>query len=284
VNPLVKWSAIAFGALASVVLVAVIGVYVSSNIVLAKAWPMPKTAFRSPQSATVAEGAHLASTLGCTNCHGAKLEGQFLDFIPASKVYGPNLVQLAKTFSDSDFEHAIRQGVKPDGSSVIVMPSNMLSHLSDRELGSLVKYIRSIKSDVPQVPEPQYGLMVRAGLVLGKFSTQKVLSAQNKAPVDLGPQFATGRHIAMTACTECHASSLEGENSDMLKTPDLMVAAAYERADFLHFMKTGKAVGDRELPLMSDMARIRFSHFTDAEANALYDYLQARGQKIASAQ
>jgi len=44
--------------------------------------------------------------------------------------------------------------------------------------------------------------------------------------------------------------------------------------------RTGKAAGNRELPLMSTVARVRFRHFSDGELNAIYDYLAARGRKL----
>ena len=48
---------------------------------------------------------------------------------------------------------------------------------------------------------------------------------------------------------------------------------AYTEEAFTHFMRTGKALGDRELELMSDMARNRFANFTDVEVHALYTFL-----------
>jgi hypothetical protein len=39
-------------------------------------------------------------------------------------------------------------------------------------------------------------------------------------------------------------------------------------------MKTGKALGDRELRMMSAVARSRFAAFTEAEVGALHAYLK----------
>lgn len=43
-------------------------------------------------------------------------------------------------------------------------------------------------------------------------------------------------------------------------------------------MRTGVAVGSREVGLMSDVARSRFRHFTDAEIRALHAFLKARAK------
>jgi hypothetical protein len=72
-------------------------------------------------------------------------------------------------------------------------------------------------------------------------------------------------------------TSLGGHEGD---TPDLTLVAAYEYDDFQTFMRTGRAVGSRQLRLMSTTARARFSHMSDAEIRALYDYLAARGRKL----
>jgi hypothetical protein len=45
-------------------------------------------------------------------------------------------------------------------------------------------------------------------------------------------------------------------------------------------MHTGKAAGNRVLPMMSAVARVRISHLSDADMNALYNYLVARGKKL----
>ena len=72
--------------------------------------------------------------------------------------------------------------------------------------------------------------------------------------LDLGAQFARGRQIAMAACGECHTTALAGEVPPQPHhPPDLSIVASYERADFLKFMHTGKAAGNRELRMMSDV-------------------------------
>jgi cytochrome c553 len=85
----------------------------------------------------------------------------------------------------------------------------------------------------------------------------------------------------MAACGECHATALVGEVPPQPHhPPDLSIVASYERADFMKFMHTGKAAGNRELRMMSAVARVRISHLSDADLNALYDYLLARGKKV----
>ena len=56
------------------------------------------------------------------------------------------------------------------------------------------------------------------------------------------------------------------------------MVAAYEASDFQRLLRTGKAAGNREVSLMSEVARGRYRHLTDAEVEAIYRYLQAVGR------
>jgi cytochrome c553 len=86
-----------------------------------------------------------------------------------------------------------------------------------------------------------------------------------------------GAYLARTVCTECHGFDLRGDGSR--RRPDLGIAAAYSLDAFARLMRTGKATGDRELPLMSRVARSRFASFTDDEIAALHGYLVARAKQ-----
>ena len=59
-------------------------------------------------------------------------------------------------------------------------------------------------------------------------------------------------------------------------TPPLVVAKAYSREQFGRLMHTGIGIGERELGLMSEVAKMRFTHLTVNEVDDLYDYLQSR--------
>jgi cytochrome c553 len=121
----------------------------------------------------------------------------------------------------------------------------------------------------------------RFKLLRGQVKTDRMWFPLQTPALDLGAPYVRGRQIAMTACGECHGTTLEGQTiSPDHRPPNLSIVAAYARADFLKFMHTGKAIGNRELSMMSAVARVRVSHLSDADLNALYDYLAARGTKL----
>ena len=100
------------------------------------------------------------------------------------------------------------------------------------------------------------------------------------------PRLRRGEYLAMTACIDCHSFALKADfpwGSDG-HAPNLrVVVGAYDEAAFRHLMKTGKASGERELNMMSKVARGRHAHFTDEEVGDLYAYLRSPGPKSAPA-
>src|SRR5512138_162615 len=99
-------------------------------------------------AASVERGKHLATIL-CMECHGDDLGGNpnFFDGGALGSASAPNLTSgaggLASTFSDVDFVRVIRHGIKPDGTSVFIMPSTDFAYLSDSDVGALIAYLRS---------------------------------------------------------------------------------------------------------------------------------------------
>ena len=61
--------------------------------------------------------------------------------------------------------------------------------------------------------------------------------------------------------------------------PALGVVAAYSADEFRRLMLTGEPIGDRRLGIMRLRAQQSLSHLTDAEVNALYEYLRALGSR-----
>ena len=275
-----RWAARGAAVVAAIALLAVAYIYFASERLLDRPYPLAPSFVRASSGATaIARGDRLAHAFGCTDCHRPNLEGTF---IPDFGVWSRNLTQLATTLSDQDFDRAIRHGVRPDGTSVAeFMPSDAFQYMSDADLADILAFIRSRPPQGASQPVPSYGLRQRYDLLTGKAKIGQMWFPLQKPALDLGPKYDRGRRLAMTACGECHTTELRGEIPPQPgHPPDLSIVAAYARADFLKFMHTGKAVGNRELPMMSAVARVRISHLSGAELDALYDYLVARARKL----
>src|SRR3954466_5487669 len=121
-------------------------VYARSEWIFHWRWSVPASEISVPtDSACGAMGLRLATVRGCNGCHGPRLEGGIAGDIPhVARVVAPNLARLARTYSAVDLERSIRHGVKPDGRSVTLMPSEMFFNLNDADLGAIIAYLRSV--------------------------------------------------------------------------------------------------------------------------------------------
>jgi cytochrome c553 len=234
----------------------------------------------SPQQ--IAVGKRLAAVFGCPDCHGAGLQGDvFVDMRYVARVHAPNLTLVAQQLSDAQLAQSIRQGVRSDDRALFAMPSEMYVHLRDDELAAVLGYLRSLPAGGAVMPPIEWRAVGRVALVAGEFEPAPVLvaKARIKRPPDAG-EHARGRHTALTACSECHGPDLGGRPGPFgaSGTPDLAIATAYDVDAFRRLMRTGIARGDRELGLMSAVARSRFSQLSDDEVDALHAYLKARAE------
>jgi mono/diheme cytochrome c family protein len=82
-----------------------------------------------------------------------------------------------------------------------------------------------------------------------------------------------GRYLARTTCGACHGSDLRGAPNPDFTSPSLQIVAGYSAEAFSALMRTGVALGERQLPVMSPQARLNPTNLTDAEITALYSYL-----------
>ena len=50
---------------------------------------------------------------------------------------------MLPTYNDAQLATVLRKGVKPDGTSVLFMPSEMFRHLSDKDLARVIAFLRT---------------------------------------------------------------------------------------------------------------------------------------------
>lgn len=266
-------------ALIALVLLAAATLYVLSARIVHRSYEEPLVAIAIPRdSASIAEGGRLAWVHGCRGCHMETLTGQdFEDNFLIGHLVAPNLTASAQKYSDPELLRIIRRGVRPDGRSVLAMPSEMFAPLTDADAGLIIAYIRSLPPVPGYPPSITLGPLAWVGLVTSKYRPAAALvkvadslTAAGAYPTGDQPH-ADGAYLVRTSCTECHGLTLNGDFG-----PDLRVAATYTPEQFAHFFKTGEALGGRETKMMSKVARSRFSRLTDAQVAAVYGYLAAR--------
>jgi len=233
-------------------------------------------AFQAPiptDPAAIARGEHLVWTRGCRGCHGDELQGQQM----WGYAVAPNLPAYTRAHDVAVFEAALRHGIAADGSAVYSMPAYNFKLLRDEDVADMYAYLRTLAVNEVVLPSPTLPWSIRWNLARG--SDQAIAGFLSQVPPlrhtnDPDPRLARGEYIAMTACNECHGVSLRADSPFPDETaPDLIVIAGYDQPAFTHLMRTGKAIGERELPMMSGVARGRFVHFTDEEVGDLYAFL-----------
>lgn len=283
VKAILKWLLIGLGGIVGIALLGVTVIYVLMGSELRRTFDIAGTAITVPDDiASIAEGERLARLRGCNGgCHGKTTTGSiFFDLPDGTRVVAPDLARAVRKYSIEDLERLIRHGVKLDETSVIlIMPSEMFYNLSDKDLGSIVAFLKSQQPGDEEIPGTKFGPL---GRLLLFFITQMVdtfLAAEmidhDEPRIDSSSQepLTHGRYLALTICTECHGSDLRGAPDG--SAPNLAVAAAYSIENFKMLMRTGVPIGDRELDLMAYVAVRRFSNFTDEEIGALHTYLNS---------
>lgn len=248
-------------------------VYLASERHLRSFEPPPPFTHPIPTDATAIErGAHLVQTRGCSGCHGSDFSGRVMwEFAVA-----PNLVALAREESPATLEAAIRHGIGRDGKAMYSMPSYNFIRMRDEDLADVIAYLRSLPLVEKELPTGRIPFGIRLDIALGKDAAiaaylDRVPQLKGAALGDV--RLVRGEYIAMTTCNECHGFSLRADTPWEDNTPDLIIISAYTEESFRHLMKTGLALGERELELMSSVARSRFSNFSDQELSDLYAFL-----------
>ena len=274
-----RWLQLTLIAVATLMVTAVVALYGASEVLLRRRYPVPGKSLTVPgDSASVAQGERLVTLHGCFGCHAEQGKGQvFFDDPKIATLVAPNLTRAFASYSDAELDGIIRHGIRPNGRSVLAMPSMAFRPLRDEDFARMVAYIRSIPPSDGPGPGIRVGPLGRVGLLTGKFNMGVTLVAEveNAPPVALPDSLVEGSYLAHTICTECHGALLQGDPA--FGDPPLAIAATYDWADFQTLMRTGKARGNREVGLMSEVARARFSQFTPEELAALFAYLKTLG-------
>ncbi|MCY7280125.1 MAG: cytochrome c, partial [Sphingomonas bacterium] len=147
--------------------------------------------------------------------------------------------------------------------------------VGDQDYAALVAYLRTVKPAGKQMPPIRKGPGFEQDVAAGLFgdTIEMVRRFKVSQPTDLGPTHALGRYIAMTSCTECHNSTLQGYPDF---TPDLDIAGSYSAAELTTLLTTGEGKVKKDLGLMTQTAKHRFAKLTPNERAAVVAYLKAR--------
>ncbi|HEX6309390.1 MAG TPA: c-type cytochrome [Longimicrobiales bacterium] len=214
-------AAIILASLAGVLLLVVGGVYGMSGAQMRRTWPLPPpTVFDVPSdSVSIERGRHLVrAVLNCAECHGDDLGGEEVDAGPIGVMSTPNLTVgnggLAAGFAVGDWVRALRYGVRRDGTSLLIMPSETYTYLTDADLAAVIAYLRHAPPVDRQLPPTRLRLLGRALLAAGRLPllvAPKTATDVPRSPVPPGVTVEYGRYLAnVSGCRGCHGLNLSG--------------------------------------------------------------------------
>jgi cytochrome c553 len=275
------------GAIAALVLVGYGTAHTVSDRKLARKYDMTLTAVMVPEDeGAIAWGSHLVNAVtGCTDCHGPDLSGTIMSDDPVAVMAAPNLTAgkggLGTEFTAADWVRAIRHGVRRDGSSLLIMPSYAYAHLSDRDLGAMVAYLRQLPPVDNELPalklRPLGRALVAAGAFDEEFVAKKVPVRSHYDEVEPGPSLEYGEYLAtVSGCNSCHRPDLKGGPAGPPDAPpasDISPAAlaSWDIHDFFRAMREGIRPDGTEISEF--MPWRAMGRMTDEELNAIWLYL-----------
>jgi cytochrome c553 len=236
--------------------------------------------------ASAAHGERLSYIEGCQDCHGPGLGGKLFLDIPPGRIIAPNLTSgrggvAASYATDTDWDRAIRYGLRPDGKMLLpFMPYQLYHHLSDADAASLIAYIRSVPPRDSDLPATELRLPGYIMVGMPQSSPGRILErlAEERPPAPapgVTPEY--GRYLASVTCVECHGPELRGGEHpapEAPPAPGLMHAAQWSLAEFTQALRTGVVPGGRQLSEFMP-AKDAFSHYTDDEIAALHAYVKS---------
>jgi cytochrome c553 len=245
----------------------------------------PLTMLRDPQ--TLAHGAHLFVTHGCADCHGADGAGKLVfDAGPVMKVVAPNITVggRLKDRSADQVAAAIRDGVKPDGRSVVFMPVRDFHEMSDVDTAALIAYVQSLPASNNDPGPYEIRPLGRVLYWLGNFplvaaeTVDHTPHSRDAPPVAASAEY--GKYLAQ-GCTGCHGENFAGQHvpgtppsfpDSANLTPHANGLATWTQADFMRALREGKRPDGRALdPFMPWKS---LGQMSDDELAAIWTYLR----------
>ncbi len=288
-----KWIGLGLCAVIGLLLIALVTIYVISNMRLNKTYDIPATALTIPtDAAAIAEGQRQFSTRGCVDCHGPDGAGKMVVEDPlVGTVMASNLTAgqggIASNYAEgADWERAIRHGIGPDGKGLVIMPSHEFYPINDEDLANLVAFIQSLPPVDHETAPIAVGPLGRILHITGIATLLPAEIIDHQAPrpaaVAKGATKEYGEYLAKS-CTGCHGNNLSGGPIPGVPaeapyprnlTPDMETGlGTWQEGDFVQTIRTG--IRPDGSALAAGMPWQAFSAMTDDELSAIWLYLQS---------
>ncbi|MEP7284393.1 MAG: c-type cytochrome [Chloroflexota bacterium] len=242
-------------------------------------------------------GQYLVQVAGCAGCHGSPklatdkgvpLAGGNVFRGPLGSFTARNLTTL-QDWTFKEFDQALRQGIEPYTQKVLapIMPYGVFRNLSDSDVASIGEYLKSLTPVVndnmaPSKPNDGYKAL-------------KPLPAVSIPDLKIDDSAAYGAYLvnAVATCGSCHnphdktGAVIKGDEltggtrsfgppEQPRVAPSIIGAAltahGFSEENFAAMMHLG--IRPQGVALAGSMPWRRFSHMTDSDLAAMWNYLQ----------
>lgn len=283
-----KWIGYIVGGLVVVILLCVGTVYAITSSRMAKTYSTTIPSLAIPaDSASIVRGQHLVENVGkCQACHGDDYSGKAVMDDPVfARLTAPNITRgkggIGATYTDDDWVRTIRYGINPSGKSVVFMPSEHFTNLSDTDLSQMIAYLKTLPpADMTVEPKRSVGPIGRMVSLLGGFPLLPAsMIDRNMARPEIpeGNTAEYGKYLVATGgCRGCHGDNLGGASMGSTKTPNLTSSGElgkWTEADFVKALHNGVRPDGRILS--AEMPWPYMKGLTETELGAMWKYLQS---------
>lgn len=289
---ILKWVGIVLGVIVLLLVIAAGVLYFRAESKFNKTYQVQVEQVAIPtDAASVERGKHLVTVM-CEGCHGENLAGTaFFDDPSLGSIHAKNLTGgkggIQTFYKDADFVRTLRHGVRPDGTSVFIMPAADFHYLSDQDLGSIIAYLKTVPPVDQEWGPKQFTFFAHMLLGMGAFD-QFIMAEQidQTGPRPVAPAVGVtaeygGYLVTLNGCRHCHGQQLSGGKVDdpsvTLLGPNLTPGgelAAWSDADFIKTLRTGVTPAGHTLN--DAMPWKEFRNLSDDELKAIFMYLQSQ--------
>jgi mono/diheme cytochrome c family protein len=197
-----------------------------------------------------------------------------------------------REYTKADLTRALKHGVRKDGKSVILMPSNEYNSLSVEDLGALMSYIKSLRPVDRELPKHDLKPLARILTALDKLPLlpAEKIDHSKQSTQTVKPELTAnyGQYVAV-ACTGCHRENYKGGEPiapGFPPVPDITTTGnmgKWTEAQFIQTLRTGITPEGRKMN-PKDMPWPMTKEFTDTEIKSVYLFLKSLpsdGQELA---
>lgn len=267
---------------------------------------------QTDRDALIKEGRYVAAASDCVACHTAPgrpaYSGGIAFTLPIGTIYSTNITPdpdhgIGK-YSEADFARAIRQGIRPDGSTLYpAMPFPSYARLTDHDIHALYAYFHdAVKAEPLAAPENKvsWPLSMRFPLTLWRWAFAPAPSAARNTTLHQfsDPTLTRGAYLVEGPghCGACHSprgismqekgltaadgssflsggAAIDGWVPPSLRQENRTGLGRWNEDDIVLFLKTGRNRQGESFGGMSDAIKHGTQHLSEGDLHAMAKYL-----------